>query len=119
MRVLVYGGRDWNDSEATFSFLNEIANLYNFDHATIIVSGMAKGADILAVEWAVNNDLPIDRYPADWKMHGKSAGPVRNQQMLDSGIDLAVQFPGGTGTADMRRRLDKAGIKVMEKNYAT
>ena len=31
---------------------------------------------------------------------------------LDSGIDVAIQFPGGTGTADMRRRLDKAGVKV-------
>lgn len=34
--------------------------------------------------------------------------------MLDSGIDLAIEFPGGRGTADMRRRLDKAGVKVIE-----
>ncbi len=51
---------------------------------------------------------------ADWANYGKGAGHIRNQQMLDSGIDLAIEFPGGRGTADMRRRLDKAGVKVIE-----
>ena len=114
MRVLIYGGRDWNDSVATFNFLDECAGDFNLDYDTTVVSGLARGADTLGVEWAVANNLSVDRYPANWNAHGKRAGFIRNQEMLDSGIDLAIQFPGGRGTADMRRRLDKAGVKVIE-----
>ena len=48
--------------------------------------------------------------PADWTKHGKAAGPIRNQKMLDECPDLVVAFPGGKGTADMVRRAMKAGI---------
>ena len=34
--------------------------------------------------------------------------------MLDTGIDLVIAFPGGTGTADMVRRARKAGVEVRE-----
>jgi len=34
----------------------------------------------------------------------------RNQEMLDSGIDLVVAFPDGRGTADMLRRVQLAGV---------
>ena len=114
MRVLIYGGRDWNDSAATFNFLDQCAGDFNFDYDTVIVSGMARGADTLGKEWAIANALAVDRFPADWEQYGKAAGHIRNQQMLDSGVDIVIQFPGGRGTADMRRRLDKAGVKVVE-----
>lgn len=109
-RVLIYGGRDWVDSTATFDFLNKL----DLPWDTTVITGMARGADSLGKEWAIENNLGVDRFPADWEKHGKAAGAIRNQQMLDSGVDYAVQFPGGNGTADMRRRLDKAGVKVYE-----
>jgi hypothetical protein len=52
---------------------------------------------------------------ADWDKHGRAAGPIRNQQMLDEGKpDLVVAFllPQGSGTLDMIRRTEKAGIEV-------
>ncbi len=58
--------------------------------------------------------LEVERYPADWEQYGKAAGHIRNQQMLDSGVDIAVEFPGGRGTADMRARLNKAGVPVIK-----
>ena len=46
---------------------------------------------------------------------GLSAGPARNQRMLDEGKpDAGIAFPGGPGTADMTRRLKEAGIPVWE-----
>lgn len=81
----------------------------------IIISGMAKGADSLAIDWAVVNWLRWEEYPADWETHGKAAGLIRNQQMLDEGKpDLVVAFPGGRGTADMIRRAEKAGVEVIK-----
>ena len=43
--------------------------------------------------------IEIARFPADWNMHGRAAGPIRNQQMLDEGKpELVVSFLGGRGT---------------------
>lgn len=83
-----------------------------------IISGCAKGADSVGVDWAAANWLPCRQFPADWETHGKAAGPIRNQQMLDEGKpDLVVAFPGGRGTADMVRRAKKAGVEVRVIEY--
>jgi hypothetical protein len=53
--------------------------------------------------------------PADWKAHGRAAGPIRNQRMIDEHRpELVVAAPGGRGTADMVRRARAAGIEVFE-----
>lgn len=119
MRVLIYGGRNFVPSNKSFAFFH---NLWIFQNLvgkpiTKVISGHAKGADEYGETLAKFWNIPLEIYPAKWKVDGKldrGAGVKRNQQMLDSGIDLAVQFPGGNGTADMRRRLDKAGVKVVE-----
>jgi hypothetical protein len=109
-RVLVYGGRDFDDTLAMQSML-EIWVI----PGDVVVHGGAPGADSLAGDIAGRIlGLQVEVHPADWAKYGKAAGPIRNQEMLDSGIDFALQFPGGKGTADMRRRLDKAGVSVAE-----
>ena len=51
--------------------------------------------------------------------HGKGAGPIRNQRMLDAGQpDLVVAFEGGRGTADMITRTKRAGIEILEPRRA-
>lgn len=53
-------------------------------------------------------------FRANSRKHGRAAGPIRNQQMLDEGKPhLVVAFPGGTGTADMVRRAQAAGVLVL------
>lgn len=123
VRILIYGGRDFNDHEGGLLFLDKLclewprleADEYgNWLPDVTIISGGARGADALGEDWAIVNWTGLEIFKADWDTHGKKAGILRNQDMLDSGIDLAVQFPGGRGTQDMRRRLDKAGVKVVE-----
>ena len=127
MRVLIYGGREFGTTkeeiELGVAFLDKCAEgwpHYEYDifgntlPDVTVISGGAKGADNLGIHWATINWTELEVFPADWEQCGKAAGHIRNQQMLDSGIDIAVQFPGGRGTADMRRRLDKAGVRVME-----
>lgn len=114
MRVLIYGGRDYVPTPAAWWWLEcTVADLIEQEDITI-VSGMAAGADSFGIAMAAFFGSDLEQHPADWKTYGKAAGHVRNQQMLDSGIDLAIQFPGGAGTADMRRRLDKVGVRVIE-----
>lgn len=108
MRVIVCGGRDYSDEIAVH---NQIVSLPD---GCIVVHGGASGADRLAARVASRRGLTVEMYPADWNKHGRAAGVLRNQQMLDFGADLVIAFPGGRGTADMVRRARKAGIPVRE-----
>jgi len=112
MRVLVCGGREFDN----FGLLHYTLEYELDKHEThTIIHGDAKGADFLARAWAKWVGHAEKRYPANWKTHGRKAGAIRNQQMLDEGKpDLVIAFPGGVGTADMVRRAKASGIEVRE-----
>jgi len=113
MRVLVCGGRNYNDR----SFLFEKLDLFQYVVGPIdyLMQGGATGADLFAYQWALANSIPCQTYRAKWNEYRKAAGFIRNQQMLDEGKpDIVVAFPGGRGTKDMIDRANKAGIRVIE-----
>lgn len=115
MRVLVCGGRDFDDWMGLRVFMSNLASqrLGQGERMTVIHGG-ARGADRFAGEWAKDNGISVEAYHADWKKHGKSAGPIRNRKMLEQGRpDVVVAFRGGRGTADMIRRAEAAGVKVI------
>ncbi len=112
MRLLVCGGRGYVDVAAAFFALDAV-------HAqrgvSVVIAGGARGADSLAASWARQRGIELREFSADWNANGRGAGPTRNQQMLDEGApDGVVAFPGGRGTADMKRRAIDAGLKVWE-----
>lgn len=112
MRVLVCGGRYFRDRVRFFDVMDDLHARRRF---SAVVHGCASGADHEAEVWGVTRELHVLRFPPEWDMHGKSAGPIRNRQMLEVGRpDLVVAFPGGRGTADMVRRARAAGIEVIE-----
>lgn len=112
MRVLVCGGRDFDRQEVVDSFLDEL--LAEVD-ITLIIHGAARGADLLGASWAHRRGINVLAFPANWKKYGRSAGHVRNAQMLkDGNPDLVVAFPGGRGTAHMVNIAKAANIKVKE-----
>lgn len=114
MRLLVCGGRDFSDHDAMNKTLDEW-HFDGLDPVEVLIHGAAPGADRLAYGWANARGVPALAYPADWTRHGRAAGPIRNQQMLEEGRpDLVIAFPGGRGTADMVRRAKDAGIVVVE-----
>lgn len=117
-KVIVCGGRNFNDVPLLWRTLDRIAHNYGgikriIDGASDDVTGPYKGADYWANQWAIASGIPTHRCHAEWKIHGKSAGPIRNQAMLNEKPDLVVAFPGGYGTADMVRRARAAGIEVV------
>jgi len=114
--VLVCGGRQYSDRQKVFDALDgikaECERMY-------IVEGGCRGADALARKWALSQPITEwvswSTYEADWKLHGKAAGPIRNQRMLDeSKPDLVIAFGGHAGTNDMLKRARKAGVKIVE-----
>lgn len=115
MRLLVCGGRSYSDSLRLFAVLDQL----EIERGPIdtVIHGNAKGADLLADTWArtkAPNVTAILGYQAEWKHDGKSAGPIRNQRMLDDGKpDLVVAFPGGKGTADMVAKAERSGVEIV------
>lgn len=121
VRVLVCGGRDFGDRDAVFRTLNELCGPCSDERPLgttelIVIHGACPtGADRWADEWVMVEHSRFMEFPADWRTHGRAAGPIRNQRMLDEGKpDLVIAFPGGRGTADMVRRAKKAGVEVRE-----
>lgn len=108
VKLVVTGGRDYDDRATCFDILDCIHAEFTI---SVLISGMARGLDRLAVEWAEARGVTVDPHPVtneDWVRLGKRAGHIRNQAMIDVGKpDVAVVFPGGNGTRDMKARLLK------------
>lgn len=112
MRAIVCGGRNFGNAEIMDRELKRLG-------VTFVIEGGADGADTLAWRWARHNlgkgSEHSMHFEARWDKHGKAAGPIRNQQMIDEGKpEAVVAFAGGRGTADMVRRAKRAGIPVYE-----
>lgn len=108
-RILVCGGRAFKDDKLLWSVLNRVRRKYD---SFVLVHGDCRGADRLARDWAVQHGIPHDPHPADWDMHGKAAGPIRNREMLNSGLHGVIAFPGGNGTAHMISIAKEKGVPV-------
>lgn len=115
MRVLVCGGRNFEDRAMLWRVLDELHQQHPF---RVVIHGAAPGADTLAEHWAQANKIPVYRCHAHWKTYGHAAGPIRNAKMLAKGKpDLVVAFPGASGTKDMIRKALAAKVAV-SKVYA-
>jgi hypothetical protein len=112
-KVLVCGGRDFTDQNAVFNALDILRK----GTELTVIQGGATGADALARKWcALQPNVNMINEPADWRAHGRAAGPIRNQLMIDKHKpDVVIAFAGGKGTADMVRRAKAAGILVIVK----
>lgn len=114
MKVLVCGDRNWTD----WRFLREALDRF---HAAVpfsaVIEGGARGADAMACAWAAEHGIVVRVFPADWRRHGKAAGPIRNGVMLAVGQpDLVLAFHNdiacSKGTRDMVLRAQRANVQT-------
>lgn len=118
LKLIVAGSRGFNDYELLCRELIRLANDDFADKAVSIVSGMARGADALAVRFAKENDVVLYEYPADWDSLGKGAGFARNTQMArDSDFLLAFWDGQSNGTAHMIKTMTNMGKSVRVVKY--
>lgn len=74
-----------------------------------IVSGGANGVDTLAEAYAREHSIALTVFAADWKQHGKAAGPIRNSLIVAECTHvLALPSPSSTGTLDTIRKAQHA-----------
>ena len=113
MKYIVAGGRDYTGKYQMSSVLRRV--LVPSDS---IISGCAKGADSLAIEWAAHHNVECLQMPADWDKHGKSAGAIRNQQMALAADGLVAFWDGvSPGTKDMITKAINYGLEVHVYRY--
>lgn len=111
-RVLVTGGRDYTDRGRV---MKDLSRIFDKHRDMVVISGMARGADQHALDFALLYGLDYEGYAAKWNEDGKAAGLLRNQRMIDTKPDLVVAFPGGKGTADCVERAKKAGLTLWDR----
>lgn len=111
IRVVVTGGRGYNDVEAIDRELSRVVRSAR-ERKIVIINGGAPGLDSLVEKWCLEKGVPCITMKAPWASHyGRRAGPIRNQWMIDFALPTyAIVFPGGNGTADMHARIKAAGI---------
>lgn len=92
--------------------------LCNITDEITVVCGQAKGADTLGEQYATEKGYTIDYYPAQWKLYGKRAGYLRNEQMAQNADALAAFWNGESrGTKHMIELAKRYGLKVRVKRY--
>lgn len=100
MKIAIVGSRGWKDREIIKKYISTLPK------DTVIVSGGAKGADLIAESCAKELGLETKIFLPEWSEHGSRAGIFRNS-LIVSYSDKVVAFWDGQskGTKDT---IDKA-----------
>ena len=107
MKILVCGDRKYINKDYMRSIILQ-------SKPAMVIEGGAAGADTLAKEIAQEAGVEYKEYPAQWNKHGKNAGPIRNQIMLNDNPDIEIVYAfhdhisESRGTKDMVARAQKA-----------
>ena len=124
LRILVCGGRHFEN----YTLLKNILAIVTWAKSTFpwdveIVSGHCRGADRLGEKWAEEKNASVKIFPADWALYKKSAGPIRNKQMIDyitcfaNKVVVAFVSPNSKGTKQTIKLAQKNNIPVIVVEY--
>ena len=89
MRVIIAGSRGIVNYNALLQAIQDSG----FEITTVI-SGGARGADRLGERFARENKIPLHIYAANWELHGRAAGYIRNKEMVDNADALICLWDG-------------------------
>ena len=118
MRIIIAGSRNipFNKCKAILSNLDTIIKDRNYGKDlsdTVILSGCARGGDLLGESFAKSKGFTIERHPAEWKKYGRGAGHRRNAEMAKVADGLVAIWDGQSpGTKGMIARAQKLGLWV-------
>lgn len=117
IRIIVAGGRKFANYELLAAKMDAFTKDLDFTDLEI-VSGGARGADLLGERWALENEVPVMRFAAEWDRLGKSAGFRRNDQMREYATHLVAFWDGKSkGTRHMIALAARHRLKVRVVRY--
>lgn len=113
MKTIIAGSR----GATQYKFI-ELATQLCYFEVTSVVSGTCRGGDKLGERYATANNLPLELYPADWKKYGKSAGFIRNAEMVENADALIAIWDGfSNGTKNMIEIARRKKFPILVYNY--
>lgn len=117
-KLIIAGSRTFLDYNLLKFEVIKFAVESQFDASPIIISGTARGADALGERFAEQYNLQIERYPADWNLHGRTAGHIRNEEMAKNATHCIVFWDGkSAGTKSMIDLSKKYKLKLKVITY--
>lgn len=113
MKIVICGTRDCPDAGAVI-FQAWIKSRYETSSADItILHGASGNVDLAAKLLATKFKYSVKEFPAQWKAHGKAAGPIRNGLMaVECDTVLAIWDGHSRGTLDMIMQATRRGKPV-------
>ena len=122
LAVIIAGSRDFNNYEQLKHVASTMIRMVSEDnyYAIKIISGGARGADVLGEVFAKENDYDIIRKLPDWDKWGKSAGYRRNCDMAieakkyDKCLCIAFPINDSKGTGHMINICEKYKIPCVK-----
>ena len=115
-KIIIAGGRDFNDYEAVCKALDSL--LAEFDDEILIISGGAKGGDVLGERYAREHGLAVIVYSAVWEKYGPKHTESRNEQMAAITDRLVAFWDGQSkGTGFLIQFMQQLGKPVHVFDY--
>ena len=115
MKIIIAGSRGFEDYKTLCKVCDKTLRRQT---EIEIVSGTASGADTLGEKYAKERGHTLKRFPAQWRLHGRSAGYIRNSEMADYSDGLIAFWDGESrGTKHMINLAQSANLKVKIYTY--
>lgn len=126
-RILICGDRNWENFQL---ILDTLSQEHQREPVEVVIEGengtfegygqgrrLVKGADLMGRAAAERLGIPVLPFAADWRKHGRAAGPIRNRlQFADGKPTLGLAFhdflENSKGTLDMVNVMRNAGVPV-------
>ena len=123
MKIIIAGGRDFTDTQLALNefllFSNQITQERGLVEPFLeVVSGGARGADLVGERVANMCHLPVKRFIPNWDALGKGAGYVRNSEMAEYADALLLFWDGvSKGSGHMLKIAQNKGLIIKVVRY--
>ena len=113
MKTVVAGSRNLTDKNLVFGCIEKSKVAI-----TELVSGGAQGVDLLGEAYALEKDIQVIPFWADWRRHGKAAGPIRNKKMAEYAEAAIIIWDGkSAGARNMIENMRSIGKRYILWNH--
>lgn len=136
VKIIIAGSRGFNDYKYLEAKCHKIFYILSKEHNILsghiledtqnmeVISGHAKGADILGEMFASKYKIKIKRFFPNWDIYGKRAGYLRNKEMAEyasdsNGVLIAFWDGKSKGTKHMINLAKENNLMVFIVNYIT
>lgn len=111
MRLAIIGSRSFTDIDLAERVF---VSFFPKGKVSLIVSGGARGADLIGRELSKKHSIELLEFIPDWGALGKSAGFIRNRKIIESS-DMVLAFHDGQSrgtqnSLDVARELKKPSL---------